>query len=216
MRYKVTGLTIKSENAAKPISQSSQWVLRWISSLPKSSIVLDYGCGKFRYTIPLSRKVRAVYSVDSIHQLDKVQIINNKKTTLRDYAKRYLRNVVVCDTVDDKWRQQKYHYVLCSNVLSAIPNKRKRTEILKLLSTVLRPNGKLFVCTQYRNSYFKAYANYPNAKRFRDGWLITKKGTAFFYGIIPPTELAKLCQKAGFHIIECYSKGESAYVTAKN
>jgi len=214
MHYKVNGLLIKTENAAKPISQQSQWVLQWISSLPRSSVVLDFGCGKFRYTIPLSKRVASVFAVDSIFQIERTQIINEKKCTLTEYALKYLPNVTVCDVMHKDWQRPKYDYVLCSNVLSTIPSKQKRSQTLKSLLPLLKGDGNILICTQYRNSYFNSYKDNPKANRYLDGWVISSSRGVSFYGIIGPEELRHVCITAGFNVTECYSKGESAYVVA--
>jgi 2-polyprenyl-3-methyl-5-hydroxy-6-metoxy-1,4-benzoquinol methylase len=133
---------------------------------------------------------------------------------LAEYASKYLSNVKVCDVQGSHWQIPRYDFVLCANVLSAIPNKRIRINILRLVYPLIKRKGKLFVCTQYRNSYFNAYADNPNARKYLDGWLISNSHGESFYGIIPPEELKSICVKAGYDIVECYSKGESAYILA--
>ena len=214
MHYKVDGLVIKTENGARPISQQNKTVVEWIRSLPESSVVLDYGCGKFRYTIPLSKRVRSVYAVDSSYQIERTQIVNRRKSTLSEYARKYLPNVRVCAVQDEHWQVPGYDRVLCSNVLSAIPDKRKRVEILRSFRPLIKPSGSLFLCTRFRSSYFGKYADNPNAKKYLDGWLISSSRGNSFFGLLPPEELGLICVRAGYNVVECYPKGESAYVVA--
>ena len=164
MHYKINGKILKTENAAKSVEQPSRFVLDWISELPSNSKVLDYGCGKFRYTIPLSKRVKLVYAVDSIYQIDRKQIINQRYSDIKAYSENYLKNVKIFDVDSKGWKKEKFDFVLCSNVLSAIPFKQVRIEVLQNILKVLAKNGKLLVCNQFRNTYFKAYETNPSAK----------------------------------------------------
>lgn len=214
MHYEIEGALIKTENAAKPISQASKHLLNWIDCLRSNLVVLDYGCGKFRYTIPLARRVSSVYAVDSMCQIEREQMIAGVRTTLRNYAKRHAKNVCVCDVESDKWRRRRYGVILCANVLSAIPIRKQRQYVLKQLNTVLRQSGQLLVTTQYRNTHFNSYERSPDVRRYLDGWLGKSRQGNFFYGVIPPHELERLCVRAGFNVLKSGSKGETAYVLA--
>ena len=123
MRYKVKGLEIRTENAAKPYGQGCRWILRWITQLPTVVSALDYGCGKFRYTIPLSKRVRSVCAVDSACQINRTQMVRNVRTTLVDYAREHLKNVKVFDVSSGAWCRKKYDSIICANVLSVIPSR---------------------------------------------------------------------------------------------
>ena len=62
MHYKINDIVIKSENAAKPTFTPSNDMLHLLEdNISDSDIVLDYGCGKLRYTIPLSKIAKIVY-----------------------------------------------------------------------------------------------------------------------------------------------------------
>lgn len=214
MHYKVKGGLIKTENAAKPVSQASRFLLDWINHLSNNLVVLDYGCGKFRYTIPLSGRVKTVYAVDSIFQIEREQIINNVRTKLTSYAKQHASNIRVFDVKAKEWCARKYDVILCANVLSAIPVRIHRQNVLERLYIALKRGGRLLLTTQYRNSYFTSYERRPNAKKYLDGWLVESRHGNFFYGIIRPCELERLCIRAGFSILQSGSKGETAYVLA--
>ncbi len=214
MHYKFDGVVLKTENAAKPTSQASQAVLEWISTLPRNSAVLDYGCGKFRYTIPLAKRVKSVAAVDSIHQIKRVQIIHKHRSTLEQYAKDYLPNVQVFDESTQAWKKRTYNFIVCTNVLSAVPTQRQRVSILRQLRSLMRKDTCLFLCTQFRNSYFDNYSMNPDAKFVKEGWLVRKGGVGSFYAILPPERLKALCIIAELDVKTCYQIGESAYVTA--
>lgn len=215
MHYKVEKKTIKTEYAAKSPSQANKNVLKWIDSLPYNSSVLDYGCGKFRYTIPLSSKVQNVTAVDSSYQVNRIQRINGISTNLSNYASQYLPNVNVFDIHSNAWENAKYDYILCSNVLSSIPMLEERVYITNKFSNLLKPEGLVLLCTQFRNSYFNTYDENPRAKRFYDGWIIKTTWGYSFYGLITSDKMVSICETGNLQIIDKYIDDGSAYVLAK-
>lgn len=214
MRYRVRGLTVRSENAAKPITQPNKHVLRWIRGLPKQVAVLDVGCGKLRYTVPIAARVRKVVAIDSTLQLTRIQMVAGARTTVKDYAKAHLANVRVTSATDHTWRQCKYDYVLCANVLSAIPNQRTRVVLLKDLKNVLKAAGVVLIVVQFRNTYFRDFRKNPNAIPHHDGWLVRQGSFASFYGLISPGQVARLSRSAGLRIVRSSVHGESAFIWA--
>jgi 2-polyprenyl-3-methyl-5-hydroxy-6-metoxy-1,4-benzoquinol methylase len=214
MHYNIKSTIVKSENAARSISQQGKYVLDWISKLNKNFCILDYGCGLFRYTVPLAKQVKRVIAVDSNEQLNKVHQFGNEKYLLNDYKIKYLKNVDLFSVEEIKWKKLKYDLVFCSNVLSAIPSYKYRNIILNNSFEILKDNGKFFVFNQFRNSYFNNFKENPKAIRYLDGWMIKGDKMSTFYGLIDKTELEKVCLKAGFNIEQSYIKGESAYVLA--
>lgn len=216
MRYRVNNVEIRSENAAKPSNIPGRDVMEWIDSLPRWARVLDYGCGKFRYTIPLSKRVRHVHAVDSVVQVERTQIINGIKGSLKTYALKYLPNVAVGSVENEEWKENTYDFALCANVLSAIPDVGVRLTVLRRLHSTLRPGGTAFIVTQFSSTYFKIYESNPNSERFLDGWLIRGSRGASFYGIIPPERVESMCRDAGFSTVQWRVNGkrENAMVVA--
>lgn len=215
VRYKFQGVELRTENAAKSYKQANKWIVDFIAHLSPEDVVLDYGCGKFRYTIRLSRRARTVWAVDSTHQIDREQQIVNGRTTLREYAKKYLKNVSVCPISSKDWKRRKFDFVLCTNVLSVIPLRVQRVKVLRALATVIKPQGQILVSTQFRNTYFKQWASNPNATWVRDGWLVKGARGASFYSIIPPRQLGQLCRSAGLTLNRLGSHGETAFALAR-
>jgi 2-polyprenyl-3-methyl-5-hydroxy-6-metoxy-1,4-benzoquinol methylase len=175
---------------------------------------LDLGCGKLRYTIPLSRPGKRVVAVDSEVQLSRIQIIAGQRCSIRKYAALNLPNVEIYSTQQTQWRRAQYDYILCSNVLSAIPCYRVRKQLLTEVRGLLKPNGVLLVTTQHRNSYFKLWLRDPRAESYLDGFLVSLRHGASFYGLIPPKTLKRLSARCGLRVIEAGSIGETAYVLA--
>jgi hypothetical protein len=66
MHYKLhSGIEIKTENAAKPESQTSKYLLGLISKLSHAASTFDYGCGKLRYQKAISDTTEVLAIVDS-------------------------------------------------------------------------------------------------------------------------------------------------------
>ena len=215
MHYEIDGLVVESELAAKPLAQSNKYILQYISDIPWSSLVLDYGCGKLRFTIPLSMQVASVVAIDSRCQLNKVQTINGIRTSVAEYAKTRMHNVYVCEIEDKAWKEGKYDRILLTNVLSAIPFYETRLNVLSNVKSVLAGDGEVVISTQYRNSYFKTYEARSSCLKFYDGWLMRRSPTAYaFYGIVTPEKIAELCGKVGLAILNTVKIDGSVYVKA--
>lgn len=215
MRYKVKGRIIRSENAAKPHNQASRVLIQWIESQPNLGQVLDFGCGKLRYFPYLISKATHLTLVDSEIQLNRIQQILGERTTVWEYAKTKWKNTSVIPAERFLLEKAQYDFVLCSNVLSAIPCVKTRKSILKAIHGSLSANGRCLFTTQYRNSCFKQMANSPHAEPYLDGWLVKKQRTNSFYGILPKGKLEGILKRNGYSVIESWNSGESAYVLVK-
>lgn len=187
-------------------------MLEYIQTLSSDEVVLDYGCGKLRYTIPLSKQVKYVVAIDSVEQLSKRQIVSGRMTTLLDYSE---ENITILSIDSEEWRRLKYDTILCTNVLSAIPNHEDRIKILKNAKSVLKDTGVVFLSTQYRNSYFKTYNKRDDIRQYNDGWLIPRSKNKFcFYAPLTAKALSDLCEEAGLLIKKIYKHDGSCYIIA--
>lgn len=213
MHYKIKNLVIKSEYAAKSVRQPSSTILKIINNLSKDLIVLDYGCGKLRYTIPLSKVVNLVYSIDSEEQLLRNQKINDVTSNIFSYANKYFNNVYIYDLKSAQWKYKKYDFVLCANVLSAVPLYEDRIQIIRNIIDVLKQDGQALITTQFYNSYFCTYADKKNSIKYYDGWIIKSKNYSSFYGMIGIKKLKYYARIAGAKIINAYTRNGSAYLT---
>jgi 2-polyprenyl-3-methyl-5-hydroxy-6-metoxy-1,4-benzoquinol methylase len=215
VRYRVKGLEIRSENAAKPVSQRSAVLVNWLRDLDPVYSVLDYGCGKLRYASILVRLAKSVTLVDGEIQLSRRQRVGGRLTNVRDYVKRWPNTRVLSV---DKFCNDKhtYDFILCANVLSAIPTRRARSEVLRRLAERLSPSGRCLFTTQYRNTDFGVAAQSERAKPHLDGWLLTGQRGTFYYGLIDKQKLVNMAVRHGFRVEAAWTYGESAYVlTAK-
>jgi uncharacterized protein ymfD len=187
-------------------------VLKYINTLSSDEVVLDYGCGKLRYTIPLSKQVKKVVAIDSLEQLSKRQIINGKMMRLLDFYDEAI-SIYSIDSVE--WRNQQYDTIFCTNVLSAVPYYIERLQILKNAKSVLKDSGVLFISTQYRNSYFNTYNERADIQRFIDGWLIPRTNKKYcFYAPITENALSELCVDAGLQIKKVFKHDGSCFIIA--
>ena len=177
--------------------------------------MLDYGCGKLRYTIPLAEKGCNVVAVDSIEQIDKIQNVNDIKTSVRKYVNNYIQNVKVYSLEDTEWINSRYKFIVCCNVLSAIPVYKERIKIFKNIKKVLDDNGRALISIQYRNSYFNKYIERKDCRRYYDGWIIESNNNPAFYGLIGLEKMIYYAKKVGLKVEKSYKKDGSAYLILK-
>ena len=207
MHYQINEFIVKSELAAKPITQTNKNVLDYIYQLPHGLDVLDYGCGKLRYSLHLAKQVHQIVAIDSREQIK----------TLDKSTYTHLHNMEVMSIECPDWYTRKYDVVFCTNVLSAIPYEEKRFDVLKNAKDVLKKNGYAFISVQYRNSYFSQYKNRDDAVAFHDGWLIHNKSTnrCSFYGLLSADYISEMCYKTGFKEVSVTKIDGSCFIEAR-
>jgi len=189
-------------------------MLNWINKLPRAAKVLDLGCGKLRYTVPLAKRVSSVIAVDSAIQLDRKQLLFGKKRSVREYVSKALPNVHLNSFDNENWRLRRYDIILCSNVLSAIPCRKTRKALMKAARCCLAAHGELLVTTQYKNSHFENWRTTKKATKYLDGFLVRGKRGTSFYALLDCTALARLCRHCGLRILKAAHVKELAYVLA--
>ncbi len=213
MHYQIGDCIVKSENAALPTNQTNKIVLSYLENLPNGIIALDYGCGKCRYTKYLNKKTEKIVLLDSVIQISRIQRICDENLSVVEYAERYLSNSYVYPIESYNFGEEKFDFILCTNVLSAIPILNERYNILNNIYKMLKPSGYALISIQYSNTYFKNYKNKNGARKFGDGWLIKKGNNYSFYGIILPDKLIEMCQSVGLQIHNIYKHDGSIYLT---
>lgn len=212
MRYKVKGLEIRSENAAKPMSMAAKPLVAWIHKQSRVTRALDYGCGKLRYAPALATRCHELTLVDSAIQIDRVQSVDGTQTTVRQYAAQKWRHARVLSIEKFEEDNLKYDLALCANVLSTIPNARVRSHVLRRLLSALAPDGKCLFVAQYQNSYFKDALSSPNALQRLDGWVLKSSRGNSYYGLLNKEKLESLIERHGFLVFQSWRNGQSAYV----
>ena len=124
-----------------------------------------------------------------------------------------MKNVSVCSIETFDFTKQQFDFILCSNVLSAIPDKQTRKKLLDNIYDILLDNGIALITVQYRNSYFNTYNNREGVEKYEDGWLIKRNNSYSFYGIIYPEQLIEMCLKSNLKIENLYKNDGSIYLT---
>jgi SAM-dependent methyltransferase len=201
MRYSLgRGVVIKTENAAKPETQASGPLLKYLVSLRTVGSSFDYGCGKLRYARTILRTTDKLTLVDSEAQLGRAQVVFGRETTVRDVARRSNR-LIAKNTIEFSAPSEDFDRGFCINVLSVIPSFAARRRVLHLIRQKLRPGGECLFVVQYRNSDFARMRALPNARAWRDGFIIDSLRGFSFYGLISPSRLAALVGTCGFKVL---------------
>ncbi len=214
MRYKLaSGIEIRTENAAKPESQSSKFLCNLISALPHVPSSFDYGCGKLRYQKAIADTTDALALIDSEVQLSRMQVLRGRETWIRDMYKQSNR-IRVYNDIEFQSTSMLFERGFCLNVLSVIPSYRRRRQVLNIVRQKLKRNGECLFVVQYRNSDFTRMKKMSNAKLWLDGFLIDSLRGYSFFGLIPPDRLETSLKRAGFQILETRLNEGSAYTWA--
>jgi hypothetical protein len=213
MRYKVRGIEIRSENAAKPAIAAASSLIRWLCNRKSTPSALDYGCGKLRYTHYIAQHSKHIGIVDSNIQLTRTQRVHGQSTSVQAYAKKIWRTCSI-QHLEDFWRQpvRHYHFILCANVLSTIPCVKARAKSLRSIYAALKTNGRVLFVNQHTNSYFTEVRKKISSRPHLDGWVVSSKVGASYYGILCKNSVVKLVTRFGFHIEQAWNEGQSNFV----
>jgi hypothetical protein len=214
MRYKLrTGIEVRTENAAKPESQPSKFLLELISNLPHVSSRFDYGCGKLRYQRPIADTTEELAIVDSEVQLSRRQTLRGKHTSIKNIYRQSNR-IRIFNDAEFKDLNEQFERGFCINVLSVIPSYARRRQVLDVIHGKLKQNGECLFAVQYRNSDFTRMRSMSNAKPWLDGFLINSFRGYSFYGMISPRRLEAALRRAGFRVRQTKLNEGSAYTWA--
>jgi hypothetical protein len=216
MHYEVKGILIRSENAAKPDSDVARPLVQWLRERDETPSALDYGCGKLRYTEHMALRSAKIGICDSRIQLTRKQVVHGKHTSVQDYSKQRWPNCKIHILEEFLLNQTcKYHFVLCSNVLSTIPNRRIRSRSLQAIRGAMVIGGQVLFVNQHTNSYFTLIQHKPSTRPYLDGWISEANGRFSYYGVLNKDMTVRLATKHGFNIVDAWIDGQSNYVLAK-
>jgi SAM-dependent methyltransferase len=214
VRYKINrSISIRTENAAKPASQKSQFLKALMGRLQPVTASLDFGCGKLRYVDAILETTDTLVVVDSNVQLSREQMLGGKRTSIRQLLRRSNR-VKALNTVEFVDSEERFDRAFCINVLSVIPSAATRKKVVQFILSKLKPEGSCLFVVQYRNSDFTRMKEMKNAREMKGGFLIDSLRGFSFYSLIPPARLIKFLQSSGFHIEDLTLNEGSAYVLA--
>jgi len=215
VHYKISGIEIRTENAAKSATDTSNGLVTWLNRREYTPSALDYGCGKLRYTDHLAQRSKHLGIVDSEVQITRMQRIDGQYTSVQEYVKKKWPGCRI-HILEKFWNDPSdlYDFVLCANVLSAIPCPKARAKSLRSIYAALRPKGQVLFVNQHTNSYFTKVRKRPSTSLHLDGWITQSRGAASYYGILNKDSVAKLIVRYGFVIKEAWVQGQSNYVVA--
>lgn len=213
MHYKINGIIIQSENAAKSAKQQSKEILEWLKKQNKVRRALDYGCGKLRYSKELNSICEELFLLDSKIQLERTQLLFDEKTNIYNYVKKYMPTTKIIPAQYIEKLKIKFDLVLCINVLSSIPTQRSRIKVIKNIGSLLKCTGKALFVTQYYDTFFSNALKNPNIIKYNDGW-ISKNTINSFYGLIYPKDLESLITKNNLKIKTKWKASKSIFIEA--
>jgi hypothetical protein len=216
MHYQIHNMVIRSENAAKPAADAAAPLVRWLLQRENSPSALDYGCGKLRYTHHVAVQSKHIGICDSSVQLTREQVIHGVRTSVHAFARdRWPRCRIHVLEEFLRRRHCKYHFVLCANVLSAIPSRHVLARSLRAIRDVLTAKGQVLFVNQHTNSYFTLIRHKESSRPFLDGWISEARGHFSYYGILNKDRVIELATIHGFRVIEAWIDGQSNYVLAE-
>jgi len=215
MHYNLPGgRLIKSENAAKPATQPSRFLVELLADLPQVSSTLDYGCGKLRYCDQLLRTTGHLAVVDSEIQISRDQILLGQRTSIRKLF-RDSNSVSVFNTSEIAVSLDLYERAFCINVLSAIPFMEERRKLICQILKKLKLGAHCLFVVQYRNSDFTRMSKLKTAEDWEDGFILKSLRGYSFYALITPSALVAIVEWAGFKVVTQRLHEGSVYMWAQ-
>ncbi|EFB9236599.1 class I SAM-dependent methyltransferase [Escherichia coli] len=187
----------------------SNYLCKQIESTNKNGNALDFGCGKLRYSEQLVNKFETVTFLDSRRQLERVQIIRGVQTTIPDYVINNYKNANIVSYENIDKITNHYDFILCANVLSAIPCESTIHKVLSAIRELLKSDGEALIVNQYKSSYFKRY---ESGIKHLHGYIYQNSRNAFYYGLLDVDTVSKICSDNNLEIIKSWSKAGSSYV----
>lgn len=211
MHYIINNKLIKTEYTAKPHTLKSKDVESWLLSRHRPDSILDFGCGKLRYSDTLMKLSNRITFVDSEIQLTRSQIIKGEFTSISNYVS---KNYKKCRTISFERlseHNEKYSFITCTNVLSAIPCPLTINLILNHIKRMLAPNGIVFFVNQYKNSYF---SKFNTGEPHLYGYIHQAHSSHTYYGILNEDRMISLLRDNSFHIVNARSSRQICLVEA--
>jgi 2-polyprenyl-3-methyl-5-hydroxy-6-metoxy-1,4-benzoquinol methylase len=207
MHYKIKGHSIKSHNAAKPHTQSSRQVIEELTGIDVTGPILDLGCGKLRYSDYLHKLSKNICFSDSRIQLERMQVIKGIRCSVQEYV---VKNYPSSKCIAIEYIQEvsdKFNFIFCSNVLSAIPCEKTLDTTMSVIYSLLSDSGRALIVNQHRSSYFKKF---EMGRPHLYGYLYKGKRGSSYYGIIDKTTIEGLSRRHGFSI-KAFVRGDRTY-----
>lgn len=212
MQYKINGTIIDSHHAAKSHLEKARSVSEYLRQHPKVGRILDFGCGKLRYSDDLASICERITFVDSEIQISRKQQVRSELTTIKDYVRKHYPKSEVVAFENRHTISVRYPLIFCSNVLSAIPCKETFDCIIAFFHEMLLGDGKIVIINQHRNEHFKRY---ESGTRHMFGYLHKGKVKTSYYGLLRKEQIRKILERHGFKVDRLWNEGERNFVEAR-
>ena len=187
-------------------------ILKTINS--EKPIILDYGCGNGRYTFPLLKQTEANLVLFDISQVALNQVKSSLKTA-------YISRVKICVDISELNNIETFDNVICMfGVLSHIPNRINRIDLLKTFFNKLKNRGDLVISVPNMHRRFLMEQFICSVNRFFNNPLIPASekhdiiykrniqgvSEKIFYHLYNKHELINDLEKAGFKIKKVFAE----------
>lgn len=214
MRYLIDGKLIRSENAAKSYKQKSKHVSKYLMSRTPSDNVLDFGCGKLRYSSEISSIGKSVTFIDSELQLSRTQIIRGTSCSVTEYISNNYENAnsLSFESVLNDGLNNHFDFISCTNVLSAIPCPDYLNKVLYLIHTALHESAEALFVNQHRCSSF---AKFKTGQRHMHGYIYEGRSGFSYYGLMTNKVVVALLEPLGFEVVRCWSEEDVGFVLVR-
>lgn len=212
MRYLIDEEEIRAENTAKPYTQKSTVVDKYLYEIEGQPDILDFGCGKLRYSDTLRKVSGKLTFVDSDVQLCRLQMVREERTSVGAYIKNYYQGALAISFEELSSHDDRYDVITCTNVLSAIPCSKTITVILEHFARLVKSDGKIVIVNQYRSSAFKKY---ESGSKWLYGYKYHHRRGVSYYGILDKTRIEDLLTGSGFHVLKSWCVGEIVFTEAR-
>ena len=181
MRYRIKGVELRSENAAKSHMQRSKAVVEYLRATGRVKNLLDFGCGKLRYADQISKLGKHVVFVDSHVQLTRNQRVQGRVTTVASLARERYSNASVLPSEKLVTARTQHDLITCINVLSAIPDILALRGVLRTIRRLTKPTGIAVFINQHRNTYFSRFST---GRRHLFGYIFEGRNGPSYYGVM--------------------------------
>ncbi|MBU1197741.1 class I SAM-dependent methyltransferase [Candidatus Micrarchaeota archaeon] len=169
----------------RPIGALNVFLPKWKGN----EVVLDAGCGNGRNLIPIIKKCRRAYGVDSSRNMLAHAKNNLKKAGVRAILKHAdIRKLPFVD--------ERFDVIFCMAVLHHMPPKQMR-KALKEMHRVLRPGGRLYASVwSFRHPKAKKYHVKEGKIPWKPHGRITGRRYHYF---LTKTEWQDIVKRSGFN-----------------
>ena len=214
MRYLIEGEIIRSENAAKSYKQKSKFVSNYLRARPSSNRVMDFGCGKLRYSDEIVSISKQVVFLDSDLQLSRSQMVRGVSTSVAEYVSTHYAHAQILsfESAVAQGVHSCFDFINCSNVLSAIPCVDYLQSALSIIYSALRGGGEALFVNQFRCSSF---SKFESGRRHMYGYIYKARLGYTYYGVMTNDVVVDLLVPLGFEVVNVWSEEDVGFVLVR-